>query len=151
MLFKSFTIKNFKGIKELTIDLDKSPNSNIYPLVGLNESGKTTILEAISNFDPNPEIGPSDNQTTTLQKNPNAFLPLNERANFNGYISIGATLRFEEEDIKYINSALKKETPYSEIKRVSQTEYSRQYNFQDSNHSGTQRFWTGLSARKPTD
>ncbi|MBU4374660.1 MAG: AAA family ATPase, partial [Euryarchaeota archaeon] len=42
MKFTEFKIKNFKGIENITINLDKSPNANIYTLVGLNESGKTT-------------------------------------------------------------------------------------------------------------
>ncbi|GFO97543.1 hypothetical protein ig2599ANME_1747 [groundwater metagenome] len=52
MKFTEFKIKNFKGIEDITINLDKSPNANIYTLVGLNESGKTTILEAINLFNP---------------------------------------------------------------------------------------------------
>lgn len=40
-------IRNFKGIKELTLNFDKPVNNKVYLFVGLNESGKTTILEAI--------------------------------------------------------------------------------------------------------
>ncbi|MEI9910983.1 MAG: AAA family ATPase [Bacteroidota bacterium] len=53
MKFTEFKIKNFKGIEDVTVNLDKSPDANIYTLVGLNESGKTTILEAINFFNPN--------------------------------------------------------------------------------------------------
>jgi len=50
MKFTYFKFKNFKGIEDQTLDLSKSGGSNIYTLVGLNESGKTTILEAINFF-----------------------------------------------------------------------------------------------------
>ncbi len=50
MKYIKFTIKNFKGIPNLTLNLDKKPDSNITMLVGLNESGKTSILEAIHLF-----------------------------------------------------------------------------------------------------
>ena len=40
MRYKSFHIKNYKGIKNLVLELDKDPISNITTLVGLNESGK---------------------------------------------------------------------------------------------------------------
>lgn len=49
MKYTKFIIKNFKGIKgELERDLTKLPSSNIFTFVGLNESGKTSILEAIN-------------------------------------------------------------------------------------------------------
>ena len=48
MRYKNFKIKNYKAIsKELTIDL--SPR--LIPLIGINECGKTTILQAIFCFD----------------------------------------------------------------------------------------------------
>jgi len=46
MRYIKYEIKNFKGIKNATIDMSRI-NSKIYTLVGLNESGKTTILQAI--------------------------------------------------------------------------------------------------------
>lgn len=48
MRYKNFIIENYRAIKKkLTIDLDK----RIIPLVGINECGKTTILQAILCFD----------------------------------------------------------------------------------------------------
>ena len=47
MIYTNFIIKNFKGISGSKIDLT---NNRIITLVGLNESGKTTIMEAISLF-----------------------------------------------------------------------------------------------------
>lgn len=44
MKIKSFAIQNFKSIKSLEIFLDK----NLSVLTGINNSGKTTILEAIA-------------------------------------------------------------------------------------------------------
>ena len=52
MEITSFYIQNFKGIKHLILDLEKTPQGKIFPIVGLNESGKTTILEAINYFAP---------------------------------------------------------------------------------------------------
>lgn len=50
MKYMYFEIENFKGIGKIRIELDKSPEMDVYTLVGLNESGKTTILEAINFF-----------------------------------------------------------------------------------------------------
>ena len=55
MKFTYFRFKNFKGIEDERLDLVRSPTSSVYTLVGLNESGKTTILEAINYFAYKPE------------------------------------------------------------------------------------------------
>ena len=49
MKYKKFIIKNYRGIVgPLTIDIERD---HLIPIVGVNESGKTTILHAILAFD----------------------------------------------------------------------------------------------------
>ena len=48
MRYKSFLIKNYKAIEEQHINLEEQ---NLYPIIGLNETGKSTILQAIFAFD----------------------------------------------------------------------------------------------------
>ncbi len=48
MKYTFIEITNFKGIENVKLDFDIGPKSNVYTLVGLNESGKTTILEGIN-------------------------------------------------------------------------------------------------------
>ena len=45
MKYTKFGLKNFKGVKEVAIDVNG--NEKPMALVGLNESGKTTILEGV--------------------------------------------------------------------------------------------------------
>jgi hypothetical protein len=52
MRYKSFRIQNFKGIKDTTVELDGVAGASVFAFVGLNESGKTTVLEAIHSFSP---------------------------------------------------------------------------------------------------
>jgi hypothetical protein len=47
---KKFILRNFKGIEEVEVDLVDRTNCPVLTLIGLNESGKTTILEGISHF-----------------------------------------------------------------------------------------------------
>ncbi|MFM7379373.1 MAG: AAA family ATPase [Erythrobacter sp.] len=54
MRYASFEIRNFKGIKNAKIILPKEESTAV-ALIGLNESGKTTILQAIYSFSPNDE------------------------------------------------------------------------------------------------
>ncbi len=86
MKFADFSFKNFKGINKMKLDLKESPNSNIYALVGLNESGKTTILEAISTY--KSEEMPMTKETRNSKTNPNELIPLGKRANFIPGISV---------------------------------------------------------------
>lgn len=120
MKYKSFYIKNYKGIKDLKLELDKDPNSNIITLVGLNESGKTSILEAISLIHNEPNA----NEVHKL-------IPKNRKFNFTDTIEVTAFLELETEDEKNINSfckgiGFKNNNP---IKNVSQ---SLVYSFKNS-------------------
>ncbi|MCL6002163.1 MAG: AAA family ATPase [Thermoplasmatales archaeon] len=145
MKFIEFKFRNFKGIRDVTFYLDKSPRANIYTLVGLNESGKTTLLEAISNFDPQPT--PTQLPVTTLRQDPNAFIPLSLRDNFNGEIVIEATLQFDSSDLVKINSYARANTSFKEIENVKTTWYSRNYSFLDSKFKEENRYWNGLKGK----
>lgn len=54
MIYKKFHIQNYKGIKDVEISLVKD---DLVLLLGLNESGKTTILKAIETFDYLNDLG----------------------------------------------------------------------------------------------
>jgi len=45
MAIQCFKIKNYKSIEEVTIDLK---NKKLIPLIGINNVGKTNILEALN-------------------------------------------------------------------------------------------------------
>lgn len=91
MIYNSFKIKNFKGIDEVTIDFS---NSRIITLVGLNESGKTSIMEGIYLF----YRMVKGEQLTTEQLN--EFRP--KGIDFSGAVEISGSLLLEEEDKKKI-------------------------------------------------
>jgi predicted ATPase len=93
MKYKSFYIKNYKGIKQLTLDLDKDPSMKILTLVGLNESGKTTILEAIAALN-------SDENPAEIHK----LIPKSRKFSFSDTIEIHATLNFDEIDQKFLTT-----------------------------------------------
>lgn len=57
MYISKVKIENFKSIKEIEIPFDKVGNSYTKIFVGINESGKSNILEALSYFDvPQKEV-----------------------------------------------------------------------------------------------
>jgi predicted ATP-dependent endonuclease of OLD family len=87
MKYQKFNIENYKGINKVELDL---ANNRVITLVGLNESGKTTIMEAI-----NLLYG-------MIKGNELAEIDLNKLrpkgTDFTGSIKISGTLVFEEED-----------------------------------------------------
>lgn len=102
-IIKSFEIRNFKGIDKVTITLEDRSNVPVITLVGLNESGKTTILEALSYF------VSSDSRVSSLFKaktksNNTDIIPISKRAAFSESIDIQAIVRLEESDLKKIEA-----------------------------------------------
>lgn len=97
MIIKSFRIKNFKGIRNCRLELGSASNP-IITLIGLNESGKTTILEALTNF-----IGEDQDLLSVVGAHrPKSvvkdFIPKHLKANFSDQIELEGTVSFDEED-----------------------------------------------------
>ncbi|MCH9030577.1 MAG: AAA family ATPase, partial [Bacteroidetes bacterium] len=86
MKFTKFEFKNFKGIEHIELNLMKAPESNVFTLVGLNESGKTTLLEAINYFTHKIEsLQPLELDRYKIT-DIHELIPISKRANFNGTI-----------------------------------------------------------------
>ena len=86
MRVRTFRLKNFKGIKSTEIQITNGPPGNIITLIGLNESGKTTVLEGIANFGLNdPETNSLVGTIQELQL-PDSFVPKSKKGIFAGQI-----------------------------------------------------------------
>ena len=109
MRYTSFSISNFKGIQELDLDLDGNPASKIFVLVGLNESGKTTIMEALSFFHEN--IKDVSEKLLTLNSsvviNNHSLIPRNKEDNFTDTTKISAFFEIDDSEIKILEAVLK--------------------------------------------
>ena len=135
MRFIKFKIKNFKGIDDLTLDLGKNPNSSVYSLVGLNESGKTTILEALNYFVYKTESLDALDLDRYKIEDIHDLIPINRRDNFTDSITISATLEFEDDDEREILEVLYENLPnYKEIESSGQIKYTQIYHFENSKH-----------------
>ena len=120
MRYKKFTISNFKGIKNLTIDLDKEPKSKVFTLVGLNESGKTSILEAINLL----------SAIVPLNKR-HELIPKSEKINFNQMISVKGFLEVSTDDLEKIQNTIRG-FGYKDIESFTSITISANYFFKDS-------------------
>jgi predicted ATP-dependent endonuclease of OLD family len=97
MRFIYFRIRNFRGLQDAKIDLLPS-GANVFTLIGLNESGKTTVLEAISTFQIRGGDEKSLYQAKPAQIDPATFVPKHEKATFTGDITVEAEIEFEEDE-----------------------------------------------------
>ncbi len=93
-----FEVWNFKGIEHIKLDFNSHPNSNVYTLVGLNESGKTTILEALNFLTYKYEnLDPLDLRGYSV-KDVHELIPIAKRSNFNDKIKIKVGYKLDDED-----------------------------------------------------
>lgn len=148
MRYISFEFKNFRGIRETKFNWsNRGEESRILTLVGLNESGKTTILEAIDNFYPTLD----DDQSVSpkalmgwLPIDPHHLIPISERTNFGGKIITKAVVELNDEDIVAIKKHVARNAEGFRIKDFnSQIEISLQYSFENSRFSNKTTLWDG--------
>ena len=151
MKFTEFKINNFKGIENITLNLDKSPNANIYTLVGLNESGKTTILEAINFFNPSDKGSSALDLPGATIKDFNSLIPISRRDNFNDEIKIQVTLKLDGDDLQKINEFTAANTKFSKVKKVDTLKYYRNYKYKDSKFTELDSRWDGFDGMLKTE
>lgn len=109
MKVKSFKISNFKGVNSLTLNFDDRSGSGVYCLVGLNESGKTSVLEAINQFEGGGDALDALNLTGYKLQAVESAIPVGKISNFNGSVEIQAELELNEDNIKSVIREVKKE------------------------------------------
>lgn len=132
-VINKFVIENFKGIERVEIDLEGRTTSPVLTLIGLNESGKTTILEAISHF------VSGDKSVASLFEGPDAeasalsLIPMHRKAAFTGTIKISAEIVLEERDLVHIKELAKKQKLHVDIDALA-TPFvvTKPYKFEDS-------------------
>ena len=121
MKYIKFTINSYKGIPKIELDLSRKPTSNIFTLVGLNESGKTSMLEAIYLF-----------QNDISRENAHTLIPKSRQYRFDGAISIEAELELDEKEAESIKNHLQKKYRFylTEASRI--IKIKKQYEFKGS-------------------
>ncbi|MEK7564348.1 MAG: AAA family ATPase [Patescibacteria group bacterium] len=128
MRYTKFKIKNFKGIKEVEVDLS---NNRIITLVGLNESGKTTILEAINLFHRMVKsVLPKESELNTYRP---------KGIDFTGNIEISGDLIFEEADYQKLNNYLKNNNKKTKIEFPKIFSYTYKFSFKTHKYQDTTR------------
>ncbi|ATH80460.1 hypothetical protein CO724_04480 [Ectopseudomonas mendocina] len=97
-----FEIKNYKGIVNTRIELSGKIDTPIVMLIGLNESGKTTILEAISQFVSSDKSVSSLYTFSPENHKEFTFIPASQKGSFKGVVSVAATVQLDEAEVMAI-------------------------------------------------
>ena len=130
--YKEFRFENFKGIEKLTLPLD----GGVSTLIGLNESGKTTILEAIFCFSYGAEDLEFINPGMASLRDPERWIPISERANFNGAITITAVVVLDLSDRTELRKYMQSTFNLTLSSTPNEVIITEKYNFKNSRHSG---------------
>jgi len=132
MRYVKFQIKNFKGIKSLSLDFNTPEKYRVFTLVGLNESGKTTILEALDFFQ--KDIRKSDRHT---------LIPKSKKVNFNDKISVSAELELDENDEEAIR-VFAKDIGFIIEQPIRKVSITKSYIYKNSKYQDKKKLW-GIS------
>jgi predicted ATPase len=138
MRYTGFSFRNFKGIEDMRLDL----SGDVTTLIGLNESGKTTILEAIFCFSYGAEDLEVINPNMASLRVPEQWIPISRRANFNDIIEIRAFVELSETDKTAFRTHMRAEFGLSVTQVPDRIEISEKYRFENSRHAKTDRQWT---------
>lgn len=128
MRYLQFQSKNFKGIRNLTLDVSNPPSLRVFTLVGLNESGKTTVLEAINNL-------------KNLDAEPTRLIPKSRRGNFTDKIVLYAEFELAYNDKKKITEYFSEHFGLDIKKIEDMGNMTRELVYEDSNYSGITTTW----------
>jgi ABC-type Mn2+/Zn2+ transport system ATPase subunit len=107
---ESVEIYNFRGIERAKVDLWNSDPGQVVTLIGLNESGKTTILEAISNFVSRDAHTRNLVETYYAKVEASSFVPKHRRGRFTETISIACDAVLTDDDIQHAAALAKGRT-----------------------------------------
>lgn len=137
-----FIIRNFKGIEEVIIDLEGRTTSPVLTFIGLNESGKTTILESLSHFLTGDKsvaslfVGPYAKATSL------SLIPMHRKAAFTGEIEVSAEIQLSHEDIQGLqNLAGQQHLTLDEAALQDPITATRTFEFEDSSFKGVHDIW----------
>lgn len=143
MRLLSIELKNFRGAKSTKLDIAGGAPGKIVTLIGLNESGKTTIIEGISNF---VSLDPDTRgfvETLLTPPVPKTFIPKDKRGRFTGDIRIKARVEIGEADFVHLKAELQKQgIKLLDFKTPFTISVEKAFLFEDSELKKTQNYWS---------
>lgn len=142
MEFTKFEIVNFKGIEKVVFDLQKSPTGKVLTLIGLNESGKTTVLEALSKMGRKPYDVVKSTSTNANGQDFQSYIPISKRYNFTGKINLIAHIKFSETDRSKIKEFIENKLGLKAEDLQDSFTINKTITYKDSNEVDVMNWWS---------
>lgn len=101
-----FDISNFKGVRSAKIRFSENDIARVHTLVGLNESGKTTLLEAMHSFSPDAETELVVKNVHSAEEQREHWVPRDKISIFSGEVSIAAYVKATDADWQAVRNRL---------------------------------------------
>lgn len=147
---KTISLHNFKGVEGAEIRLRSGNHSPVITLIGLNESGKTTLLEGLSHF------VSGDNAVTGIFEGIHAksataeLIPLHRKAAFSADVKIRATVVLDETDLRAAQkTADERNFTIDNASFPKEITVTRAYTFEDSTYRKSSNYWTFVFQATP--
>lgn len=137
MRYTEFSFKNFKGIEDMTLPL----SGPVTTLIGLNESGKTTILEAIFCFAYGAEDLEVINPEMGSLRTKDQWIPISKRANFNDVTEISAVVVLSEDDKESLRRHMKHTHDLTLSEVPESIRITERHDFRNSRYYSTNNIW----------
>lgn len=132
MKYTKFVINDYKWIKwKLELDLIRKPEGNIFTLVWLNESWKTSILEAINIL-----------QNRISDTNAHKLIHKSKKWNFSWEIYVECSLILDEEDELRIKEFCKNNINFNLTQNIEKITIKKSYKFKNSKFEDYNSLWT---------
>jgi predicted ATPase len=149
-VLNKFTLRNFKGIEEVVVDLEDKVYSPVITLIGLNESGKTTILEGLSHFVAGDRSVSGLFDGIHSKTSGAGLIPIHKKAAFTSDIDIVGDVQLKESDVEAIQSLAKThKLLVDEARLLKPFSVTKEFRFEDSVlKSTTNRYAFELYVRK---
>lgn len=141
MRLVSVEAENYKGIENIKLSLESAPHNNVFTLVGINESGKTTILEAINSFEYNDEKELSTISNAILPSK-DEIVPIKNRTNFNGSIKTIFTLKLSDNDKEELKEFLLEQFDFILLEELDYVKTEQIYNYKNSIYDNSSYKWS---------
>jgi predicted ATPase len=142
----SFELSNFKGAEKVTIKLVQRVDCPVITLIGLNESGKTTILEGLSHFVTGDSAVSSLFDGVHTKATSTSLIPVHRKAAFTDQVRITAHVDLDADDRQAAAKLASDQKLKLEESSLPQSiTVSRVYEFEDSVLKKTIPVWGGVT------
>jgi predicted ATPase len=153
----SLTLKNFRAATDVKINISGKTDNRIITMIGLNESGKTTILEGLSLFPSSDKAAASIFQKIDPEVLAASLVPVHRTGVFTGRVRISATFSTEQSDLDEIAVLVKSAgMELDESRPIKTFTVSKEYEFKEGDYvkSSFGSTWGGIDVfvrRKKTE